>query len=108
MCVSGERTDCGGMRLSLRQRIRDDVGVVAARIQSPRAEYADLLGVHGKGDRRGNHSIQFWSLQSRLGYTPIQDAMGRTRGNALVVRACWQTERDYAIAERRNVSVGPA
>src|SRR4051794_25433313 len=84
------------------------MGIIASRGQRGIPEYVDLLGVHAARDRRGRKAIQLRTVHAWRGRPPVQDAVGRARRAAVVVRL-GGVERSYdAISQGWPVPVGTA
>src|SRR5262249_3695495 len=88
-------------------RVRDHVGLGAQVPQRDVAEHARVLGADGSDDSRWLATLQLRPLHPRKRNSPVQDAVGWPRGNAMVVparrsRREWSGKRN-AVSGRRRV-----
>src|SRR5690606_36508767 len=85
--VSRRDSRRSGCRVPLSGRVRDYVGIVAARMEPRSAQHAPVLGADAPRDRAWRTHVQLRTHHTRLRYPPLQAPVGRAHGSAGVAEA---------------------
>ncbi len=107
--LSGRPTGRVRLRLSLGERVRNDLGFRTGGAQADRPEHASLLELHGARDRGRARALQLRPLFAGRGDASLQAAVGLARRAALVVRPRGQRWAGciHSVARRFQLFVGP-
>lgn len=105
--LSWWRADRGRLWISLGYRVRDHMGIVAAKSRATGTEHGAVLGVSGALRAAGSSDVQLRTLNPRSWNAQVQAAVGRSGRDALVVRSIQRRDSSSdAVAERWSFLVG--